>query len=150
MSGIHIDEFYADAAKAIVSLYSVFPRPITLFAEDICGPDQPDEYGVHSNRFIACFSTMLWLGEEGYLRYKDTIRQEAIDQVVISGRCFAALLSRAPDLDDETNSDQLPPSVQAHQATTIYQLEQALKSRSSVAIQAAFWPLLGKMVRENG
>lgn len=147
MSGIHIDEFYGDATRAITSLYSVFPRPVTLFAEDICGPDDPDEYGVHSNRFLACFATMLWLGEEGYIRYHDTIRQEAIDQAVLSGRCFAALLSRAPNLASVHKQENLPASVQAHQATIIHQLEQALKSKSSTTIQSAFVPLLEQMAR---
>ena len=146
MAGIHIDEFYADAAHAIVSLYGVFPRPVTLFAEDICGPDEPDEYGVHSHRHLACFATLLWLAEEGYLRYNDTIRQEAIDQVVLSGRCFTALLTPAADITVDPDSD-LPPSVQAEQATLIYQLEQALKSKSSLKIQTAFAPLLQRMAQ---
>lgn len=146
MSGIHIDEFYADAAKIIVSLYGVFPRPVTLFAEDICGPDEPDEYGVHSHRHMACFATLLWLAEEGYIRYKDTIRQEAIDQVVLSGRCFTALLTPAPG-SVESDVPDLPPSIKAEHATVIYQLEQALKSKSSVAVQAAFTPLLHRMAQ---
>ena len=91
MAGIHIDEFYADAAYTIVSLFRVFPRPVTLFAEDICGPDEPDEYGLHSHRYMACFATFQWLGAEGYIRFEDTIRQDAVDQAVLSGQCFAAL-----------------------------------------------------------
>ena len=143
MTGIHIDEFYADAAQIIVSLYDVFPRPVTLFAEDICGPDEPDEYGVHSQRYTACFATMLWLGEEGYIRYKDTIRADAVDQAVLSGRCFSALLSASTAAYGA--GEGLPPSVQAHQASIVYQLQQALKSRSSTAVQAAFAPLLQRM-----
>ena len=87
MAGIHINDFYRDASRILVSLFGVFPRPVTLFAEDICGADEPDEYGLHSQRFQACFATLLWLGEEGYLRYTDTIRSEAIDQAVLTGRC---------------------------------------------------------------
>lgn len=146
MAGIHIDEFYADAARTIVSLYGVFPRPVTVFAEDICGPDEPDEYGVHSNRHLACFATLLWLAEEGYLRYNETIRHEAIDQVVLSGRCFTALLTPAAGVEQDPDSD-LPPSVQAEHATLIYQLEQALKSKSSLKIQTAFAPLLQRMAQ---
>ena len=141
MSGIHIDDFYADAAHTLVSLFSVFPRPVTIFAEDICGPDEPDEFGVHSNRYQACFATLLWLGEEGYIRYKDTIRHDAIDQAVLSGRCFAALLKPATNEQDPS----LPPSVQAEHSTLIYQLEAALKSKSSIAVQDAFAPLLERM-----
>ena len=141
MAGIHIDDFYADAAHALVNLFGVFPRPVTIFAEDICGPDEPDEFGVHSNRYQACFATLLWLGEEGYIRYKDTIRQDAVDQAVLSGRCFAALLRPVVAVDDP----DLPPSVQVEHSTVIYQLEAALKSRSSTAVQAAFAPLLERM-----
>lgn len=144
MSGIHIDEFYADATQVLVSLYGVFPRPVTLFAEDICGPDEPDEYGVHSNRYMACFATLLWLGEEGYIRYGDTIRQDAVDQAVLSGKCFAALMSTAPQAAAE-DTEALPPSIQAEHRTIVYQMEQALKSKSSTAVQGAFLPLLRRM-----
>ena len=148
MAGIHIDDFYADAAHALVSLYNVFPRPVTLFAEDICGADEPDEYGVHSHRFLACFATMVWLAEEGYIRFEDTIRQEAIDQAVLSGRCYSALLTpRDNPANGDTVSNALPPSIQADQATIIYQLENALKSKSSGEIQTAFLPLLNIMAR---
>ncbi|XOV81566.1 MAG: hypothetical protein ACFHXK_11845 [bacterium] len=146
MSGIHIDEFYADAAQIIVSLYGVFPRPVTIFVEDICGPDEPDEYGVHSHRHLACFATLLWLAEEGYIRYNDTIRQEAIDQAVLTGRCFTALLTPAPGIEGQEPAE-LPPSIKAEHATVIYQLRQALKSKSSLAVQDAFSPLLYRMAQ---
>ncbi len=149
MSGIHIDEFYADATHIITSLFSVFPRPVTIFAEDICGPDETDEYGLHSTRYQACFATMLWLGEEGYIRYVDTIRQDAVDQAVLSGRCFSILVSPAPaqteqQIDPEL--EQLPPSVRAEHTSIIYHLQSALRSKSSTAIQTAFLPVLQRMV----
>jgi len=150
MSGIHIDEFYADAAQILISLYGVFPRRVSLFAEDICGPDEPDEYGLHSTRYQACFSTMVWLGEEGYIRYQDTLRQDAVDQAVLSGRCFAALVSPAPpdadELAEALNTPDLPPSIQAEHATIVHHLQKALKRRSSVDIRQAFLPLMAKMV----
>ena len=145
MSGIHIDEFYADAAQILVSLFGVFPRPVTIFAEDICGADEPDEYGLHSHRYQACFATMLWLGEEGYIRYSDIIRQDAIDQAVLSGKCFSILTSPAPAVVEDDNSAKLPPSVRAEHASIVYQLQSALKSKSSNAIQSAFMPLLHRM-----
>ena len=148
MSGIHIDEFYADATHIIVSLFGVFPRPVSIFAEDICGPDEPDEYGLHSHRYQACFATMLWLGEEGYLRYADVIRSDAVDQAVLSGRCFSILTSPAPKTQYDESAvalDSLPPSVRAEHASIIYHLQKALKSKSSTEIQSAFLPLLHKM-----
>lgn len=149
MSGINIDEFYADAAQILVSLYGVFPRPVNLFAEDICGEDEPDEYGLHSTRYQACFATMVWLGEEGYIRYENTMRQDAVDQAVLSGKCFAALVSPAPpdadELAEAREEPDLPPSVKAEHASIVYHLQKALKRRSSVAIRQAFMPLLAKM-----
>ncbi|NOX51756.1 MAG: hypothetical protein GXP16_14660 [Gammaproteobacteria bacterium] len=143
MSDLHIDEFYTDAAKILVSLFSVFPRPVTIYAADISGPDDGDEYGVHSFRYQACFATLVWLGEEGYLRYQDTIKQDAIDQAVLTSTCFSAMLkhSTSVKLDDST----LPPSVQAQQRTTIYQLQQAVDSKSTIEISAAFQTLLENM-----
>ena len=47
MSDIHIDDFFRDAAIALNRLYLSFPRPIALYVEDIIGPDEPDEFGLH-------------------------------------------------------------------------------------------------------
>lgn len=68
MSDINVDDFCKDAARALLFLYRAFPRPHTLFVEDLCGPDRVDEFGMHSDRHLACFSTLLWLADEGYLR----------------------------------------------------------------------------------
>ncbi len=147
MTGIHIDDFFADATHTLASLFSVFPRPITIFAEDICGPDEPDEFGMHSNRYQSCFATLLWLGEEGYIRFEDTIRHDAVDQAVLTGRCVAALLRpvlSSTDAAEDIDSD-LPPSIQAEHASLIHHMEQALKSRSSSAIRAACIPLIERM-----
>jgi hypothetical protein len=144
MSDLHIDDFFHDAAKAIASLYTMFPRPITLYAEDIGGADEPDEYGVHSARYQACFATLIWLSEQGFIYYADTIRQDAVDQAVLTGRCFTTLLSTSPIADQNSQPD-LPPSVARHQATQIYQLQQALKSKSSERVREAFQPLLEKI-----
>lgn len=153
MSGIHIDDFYADATHILVSLHSVFPRPVTIFAEDICGADEPDEYGVHSHRYQACFAAMVWLADEGFIRYADTIRQDAVDQAVLTGKCFAALISPIDDASNASSTDKhqtdneqaLPPSIKAQHATLIFSLQQALKSRSSTAIQTTFTSLLQRM-----
>ena len=67
-------------------LYQNFPRKMTLFVEDISGPDQPDEYGVHNDRFMSTFGALLWLADEGYIQYESTIRQEAVDQVILTAK----------------------------------------------------------------
>lgn len=138
MSDLHIDEFYVDAGRIVTTLYQVFPRPIELFVEDISGPDEPDEYGVHSNRHQACFGAMLWLAEEGYLRYTETVRREAIDQAVLSAACFSELVRIRPDQVDE----ELPPSVAAERGTLAFRLSESIRTRDKTATAQAFRELL--------
>ena len=71
-----------------MTLYRRFPVKTTLYVEDICGPDQPDEFGLHSPRHTACFGAIIWLAEENYLRYEQAMQQEAFDEVVLSQACF--------------------------------------------------------------
>ena len=52
--------------------------------------DQPDAFGLHSDRFSPCFGALLWLAQEAYLRYASTIRQEAIDAALARLRQYAA------------------------------------------------------------
>lgn len=141
MASLQIDEFYRDAATILVSLFDVFPRPVAIYAEDIAGPDQPDEYGVHSKRYQACFAAMLWLGEEGYIRYEDVIRQDAVDQAVLTARCFSALIAPQNPVVDNT----LPESVRIEQSSAVFQLREALASGSSDRVAHAFAPLLARM-----
>lgn len=84
MYDIHIEEFYRDCARILLQLYQSFPRKSAVFVEDIAGPDTPDEYGIHSDRFQACFGAMVWLESEGYLVSEALIRQEAIDQACLT------------------------------------------------------------------
>ena len=94
MADLHIEDFFKDAVKILNQLYLNFPKKSSVFVEDISGDDTPDEYGLHSPRHQACFGCMLWLEEEGYLRFEETIRQEAIDQAVLTQKSFS-LFSRA-------------------------------------------------------
>ncbi len=101
-----------------------------MFVEDIAGPVTTDEFGVPGDRFVACFGTLLWLAEEGYLRYDETIRMEAIDQAVLTG----ALLRCADDArrrTDRSLDDTLPASVRSERSTYIHRLRDALKSGNS-------------------
>lgn len=86
MFDLHIEDFYKDCSKALISLYEQFPRKTILFVEDIAGPDQPDEYGVHSKRFQCGFGALLWLADEGFVQFESTIRQEALDQAILSAK----------------------------------------------------------------
>ncbi len=148
MADIHVEEFYKDVAVALVQLYSVFPRRMNLFVEDIAGPDEADEFGLHSSRHMACFGALLWLEEEGLIRYVDTIRQEALDQAVLTHKAFVrlsapALLSLAERLSVSAGDSNLPPSVQRDLSTYVHLLRSAIRSGSSdkisLAVQSAFF-----------
>lgn len=148
MAALQIDEFYSDVTKILVNLFEVFPRRVTIYVEDISGPDQPDEYGIHSKRYQACFATMLWLAEEEYIRHEDVIRQDALDQVVLTGKCFSALLSPQRETIDGAeviSDDTLPASVVAEKSTRVYCMRAALESRSSDQIAFAVGPLIERM-----
>lgn len=98
MADIHIEDFYQDVAKILIHLYNRFPRKGAVFVEDIAGEDTPDEFGLHSKRHMACFGTMLWLSDEGLLRYESLISQDAIDQAVLTGTGFNRLSTIRTDL----------------------------------------------------
>lgn len=141
MADIHVEEFYKDAAVALAQLYSAFPRRVNLFVEDIAGPDEPDEFGLHSKRHMACFGALLWLAEEGFLRYVDTIRQEAIDQAVLTQEAFTRMSSPAPEAlvqelsgPEDPARTSLPPSLQEDLSSHIHLVRTALKSRQSLRI----------------
>lgn len=115
MYDIHIEEFYGDCARIFLQLYLSFPRKSPVYAEDIAGPDTPDEFGIHSPRHQACFGAMLWLESEGYLHFEDTIRQEAIDQASLTALGLR-LLNQVSDLDQTLNEKSFPqqrPNVEA-------------------------------------
>ena len=144
MTDINIDDFFKDSAKVLVQLYSVFPRRHSVFVDDISGAEETDEFGMHGERYLSCFGAMLWLGEEGYLRYEDTVRQDSIDQAVLTARCCEVLTTPAPNHEpiDVTN---MPDSVRLEQSTTISRLRNALKERSSIRIRTAMVDLMAQM-----
>ena len=141
MSDLHIDDFYKDAAQILLVLYQFFPRPYTVYAEDISGPDLPDEYGLHSDRHQACFSTMVWLRDSGLLRFVDIINNEAIDQAVLTHKAIT-LLSTRSEIRFSPQEESMPPSVAEEHASHVYQLRIALKSESSFAVRRMMQYLL--------
>ncbi len=144
MTDINIDDFFKDAAKALIQLYKNFPREHAVFVDDIHATEELDEYGMHSDRYLACFSTLIWLGEEGYVRYATTIRQDAIDQAVLTARCFTRLCAPAANLDGMDVSE-LPESVRIEQSTNIHGLESAVAERSSARVRSAMLSLMREM-----
>ena len=123
---LQIDDFYHDASRALLSLYRAFPRKSTLYIDELIGYQEPDEYGLPTVRHQSCLGTLLWLGEEGYLRHAGTIRFEAVDQAVLSEKGFLRLTARiaSPTLE----SSGLPPSVLRVRCTLASQLQEALRS----------------------
>lgn len=148
MADIHIDDFYRDCAMIFLRLYSTFPRKIVLYVDDICGPDTPDEFGLHSERHQAGFSAMTWLAEAGYVQFDETIREEALDQAVLTQRGFLLLSSRSElELgmpEEEPADDGLPPSVMERSQTNINQVRGALRDGSSIVIHQVMHYLLTK------
>ena len=143
MADLHIDDFYRDVAKIFLRLYAIFPRKITLYVEDISGPDEPDEFGLHHPRFEACFSTMVWLAEHGYLNFEDNVRQEALDEVVLSQKAFLLLASRSElQLAAPAPGQALPSSVVEQTKANIVQLRTAMKEGSSIMLQQCVTYLL--------
>ena len=141
MSDLHIDDFLRDAAIVLNRLYLSFPRPLTLFVEDIIGRDEPDEFGMHSVRHDACFAAMQWLAHEGHLRFSDTIRREAIDQAVLSGRMFT-LLSTADPNNEVLFDETVPEALRLEYASNVHRLREALQSQSSTRVRATMTDLL--------
>jgi len=143
MADLHIDDFYRDVAKIFLRLYAIFPRKTTLYVEDISGPDEPDEFGLHHPRFEACFSTMVWLAEHGYLNFEDNVRQEALDEVVLSQKAFLLLASRSElQLITPESGQTLPSSVVEQSKANIVQLRAAMKAGSSILLQKCVTYLL--------
>ncbi len=133
MADLHIEDFYRDVAGILLSLYGSFPRPTTLFVVDLIGEHEPDPFGVPAPRHTACFSAMLWLAEEGFLRHTGSIRQEGLDQCCLSERGFVLLST--PRLDWQ--QPELPASVAHQRATLAQKLREALHSGSSSQLAEA-------------
>lgn len=134
MSDLHIDDFYRDAARILAALYSQFPRKATLYVDDISGPDTPDEFGLHSPRHQACFHTMMWLGSCDYLRYDQAVRQEALDQVVLTHRGFLLLSSAMPDIPSPPTSQEAIDVLPVEGALVINRIRQELRDGTSYSL----------------
>lgn len=132
MGDIHIYDFYRDVGIALSKLYSVFPRPYTLYVEDLCGPDVPDEFGLHSDRHMSALSALMWLADEGFIKFDSLIQNEAVDQAVLTHKGFRALAAQYKDPDPDPD---LPPSIREQRTSSVFQLRHALKERSSIEIE---------------
>lgn len=92
MLDVHIDDFFSDTAVILLSGLQNFPAPQILFIEDICGPDDTDEFGLHSPRHLAALGAIQWLRDEGYVRFGVIDRQESVDDFVLTSKSFSRLI----------------------------------------------------------
>jgi hypothetical protein len=149
MADINIENFYQHIAKILSILYAAFPSKSPLYVDDIAGVDNPDEYGLHSPHYTAGFFAMLWLADEQYIRHVDTIRQDGVDQAVLTHKAFLKLTRvsepiyqtttyqiEKPDVPriPQTEGDGSSPSVIENHRLVINQLRRALLSGDSIAI----------------
>lgn len=143
MADLHIDDFYHDIGLALSRLYSTFPKRCTIYVEDIAGADTPDEFGVQSDRFLSGFSALLWLRDQGYILFDSTIRQEAVDQAVLTEKSFLILSSQASiSLVDGVETEGLPASVAEKAITNINLLRRALINQSSIEISRVVFHIM--------
>jgi hypothetical protein len=124
---LQIDDFYKDAAAGMLTLYQAFPSKAALYVEDLIGREEPDEFGLPTPRHQSCLGALLWLAEEGYIRFESTIGYDALDQAVLSEKGFLRLTGGVPHALRE--GDTLPPSVRRVHATLAFQLREALEQR---------------------
>ncbi|CAD5110052.1 hypothetical protein [Zestomonas carbonaria] len=126
---LQIDDFYKDCAAGLLALYQAFPRKVALYVEDLIGREEPDEFGLPSKRHQSCLGALLWLADEGYLRYESTIAYDALDQAVLTEKGFLRLSRAVPHA--VRDGEPLPASVRRVQASLAHQLREALSSRHS-------------------
>ncbi len=159
MADINIENFYQHIAKTLIILYANFPTKAAVYVDEVAGIDEPDEYGLHSPHYTAGFYALLWLADEGYLRYADEIRQDGIDQAILTHKAFLKLTEIANpiyveiDVISDGSSEgsnvvplqiieELSPSIQEDKKLVINQLRAALKSGSSIAVTKAVTHIL--------
>lgn len=126
---LQIDDFYRDCATGLLFLYQVFPRRSALYVEDLTGPSEPDEFGLPSKRHESCLAALLWLAEEGYLRFDSTLHFEGLDQAVLTEKGFLRLSRAFPGL--LADAEILPPSILRVRASLAQQLREALEHSDS-------------------
>lgn len=134
MADLNLIDFYKDAALILVTLHRSFPRKMDLFVEDLIGPDPVDEFGMHTKRHEACLGAMLWLEQEGYLRYASTIRQEGVDQAVLSAVALVKMGAINSLPLTEVKLDGVPSFEAQERLTLVEHMRRAIQSQSSEQI----------------
>jgi hypothetical protein len=137
MIDVHIDDFYHDIAATLLSLYQQFPRKVSLYIEDVSGPDDVDEFGLHSQRHLSCMGAMLWLQDEGYIRFEELVREEAIEAATLTQKAFVQLIQpRTDQIEGNETSATISPSARDQRFTLANQLHEALVDRNSILVRS--------------
>jgi len=137
MIDVHIDDFYHDIAATLLSLYQQFPRKVSLYIEDVSGPDDVDEFGLHSQRHLSCMGAMLWLQDEGYIRFEELVREEAIEAATLTQKAFVQLIQpRTDQIEGDEASTAISPSARDQRFTLANQLHEALVDRNSILVRS--------------
>ncbi len=129
---LHIDDFYRDAALGLVMLYQSFPRPVTLYLDDMVGILPPDEVGLPHPRQQQCLATLLWLAGESYIRHLGTLGYEALDQVELTEKAFVRLSCSSHPFNDQPADT--PASIRRANGSLVQQLRRHLQARNSEAL----------------
>lgn len=124
MLDVHISDFWKDCAAILLIGVRNFPKQQVLYVEDIAGPDETDEFGLHSSRHLAALGAIQWLSDEGFIRYSLLNKQDSVDDFVITAKAFSRLLM--------TENNQ--PAFQS--------LEQAFFAQNSVWLESLVRSLL--------
>lgn len=126
---LHIDDFFRDCATGLNILYQAFPRKIALYIDDIIGYQEPDEVGLPQQRHQSCLSSLLWLVDEGYIRYESLISFNALDQACLTEKAFICL--NRPAQPEPAHIAALPSSIARVKGNLANQIRLALREQNS-------------------
>lgn len=89
---LNYEDFCADTARILITLYQRFPSKIELYVEDICGPEEIDEFGIHSDRHQRALAAIHWLKDESYIRFNEEFRAVSVDQCTLTAKGLKHLM----------------------------------------------------------
>ena len=90
-----------------------------------------DEFGLHSPRYLSAIGALMWLNDEGYVRYHDIIKQESAEECTLTQKAFVKLIK--PNLSK--TEMQTANSIEKRESTLAFQIQKALQDQSSIDMQ---------------
>jgi hypothetical protein len=142
LDDLHIVDFSNDVARIFTTLHKMFPREQELYVGDLIGFEEPDEYGLYSKRHESCLSTLIWLKNEGWIRFQNIVRREAVDQCVLTQQAFVQLYHTLPLALMEPYFDSEPHTNKNSITNRLQGLHFGLKTKNSAAVNAVVMQLL--------